>query len=393
MSKHEQTDQGVLQRLRQIEAWAPGRTGTPRRLFYMIEITRFCSLGCPVCYASAEASSDLHVPVDQVLALGQKIRGDGGRLVQLMGGEPADHPDVIEIVRGLCRLGLRPVMATNGLRLASEPLFARRLRRAGLRKVNIQFDTLCAETSVAMRGQDLVSLKRQAVENAAGAGLRVGLIATMCDRNVHEACDILRFAMSRMPEVNTVTFQSLAAKGRVPAGLQPTGRTAILGHLLNSANEAGFDLSPQDILPPPQYMPWRALTHPDCASILLLCRDRDASPVWALGRDVDLRQFYAALHAAAQSDPGIFNSILRPALALWRATRRGVRWDTFRRVVSMCARPGRRGLCVVHVDAIMDHARPDLERLRRCPACFVTDQGFRSACARFCASPADRSTA
>lgn len=373
----------VTRRLREVAGWTPA-AGSPRRLIYMIEITGCCSLECPVCYASSTRDRHLHQPPDRVLALGQKVRRDGGRFVQLMGGEPAEHPRLLEIIRGLRRIGLRPLMATNGLRLAEDPLFASRLRRAGLHKVNLQFDTFSAGTSIALRGRDLVRLKQQASSHALAGGLRLGLVATICDRNVHETSDILRFALTLTPRLNTVTFQTMTRSGRFRAAASPVDRGAILHHLVQAGSHRGFGLSPADIMPPPQYPPWRALAHPSCASMLFLCRDNGASAVWPLGRDVDMERFYARLHAMRGAGDGFVDTVLRPAFALWRSSRPGARLATLQRMLAMATGRGRRNLCVVHVDAMMDGQNADSERVRRCPACFVTERGFENACIRYC---------
>lgn len=372
----------VDRRLQEVATWTPA-AGSPRRLIYMIDITGYCSLECPVCYASSTRDNPLHQPPDRVWALGQKIRNDGGRFVQLMGGEPAEHPHVLEIIRGLRKIGLRPLMATNGLRLAGDRSFASRLRRAGLHKVNIQFDTFSAGTSIALRGRDLVALKQQAVSQAIAGGLRLGLIATICDRNVHEIGDLLRFALTLTPRLNTVTFQTMTTSGRFRAAVSAVGRRTILYHLLKANSRSGFECSPADIMPPPQYPPWRALAHPSCASLLFLCRNDGASAAWPLGRDVDLEQYYARLHAMRGAGDGMVNTIIRPAFALWLSSRPGARWATLQRMIAMAIGRGRRHLCVVHIDSMMNGEHADPERVRRCPACFVTERGFENACIRY----------
>jgi uncharacterized radical SAM superfamily Fe-S cluster-containing enzyme len=376
-------DVALLRRLQQIGSATPELRREPRWLFYMIEITEQCSLTCPVCYTAATSGHGRHKPLEQILALGLRVVEDGGRFVQLMGGEPAEHPHLTEIVRALCKIGLRPVLATNGVRLGKEPGFSAELRLAGLHKANIQFDTLDAATSTAIRGQDLVSLKRQAVANAVDAGLSVGLIAAMCDRNLQEAGSILRFAMGFTPRLNTVTFQSMVPVGRFPAALGLVDREKILSALLNTTEGEGIRLSPDDIMPPPQYAPWRALTHPSCSSLIYLCRDADSDAIWPLGRDVDIEQFYGILHAANGNGgrDSMVDTLLRPLAALLSCTRPGRRLATMQRMASLASGRGGRNLCIVHVDGIMHDGAWDDERARRCPACFVTDKGFISTCA------------
>lgn len=376
----------LLRRLQQIESATPELRRKPRWLFYMIEITEECSLACPVCYTAATSGNGRHQPLEHILALGLRVVEDGGRFVQLIGGEPAEHPHLLQIVRGLRNIGLRPVLVTNGVRIGEDPGFSTKLRLAGLHKANIQFDTLDAATSIAMRGQDLVALKRQAIANAAAAGLSVGLIATMCGRNLTEAGSILRFALEFTPRLNAVTFQTIIPVGRFPVELGTVDRKEILNSLLCAADGDGFRLSPDDIMPPPQYAPWRALTHPSCSSLLYLCRDAGSDTTWPLGRDVDMERFYDILHAAKVNGDGVADTLFRPLVALWRSTHPGRRLATMQRMASLVFGRGRRNLCIVNVDGNMHSETWDEDRVRRCPACFVADDGFFSTCARLCSS-------
>jgi uncharacterized radical SAM superfamily Fe-S cluster-containing enzyme len=351
----------------------------------MIEITGSCSLECPICYASCKADRTLHKPEADILSLGEKIRADGGRFVQLIGGEPAEHPQLLDIVRKLRTMGLRPLMATNGLRLAEDPHFATALKKSGLYKVNIQFDTLRSQTSMILRGKDLIRKKRKAVESAHQARLRIGLIGTMCKSNVDEAGDILRFARPFMPLLNTITLQMLIQSGRSDSTVLPVTRSEAFAHLFESETEYAFSAS--DIMPPPQYPSWKALTHPSCASMLYLCHDGASGNGWLLNRDVDLEKLYHILHDSNTRGSGILDTLLRPACALWRTTRKGARRATLQRMASLLTGRGRKGLCVVYVDGLMDRTNLDPERMRRCPACFATEKGFRNPCALYAGEP------
>lgn len=377
--------QAVRSRLQVIEAQTPRPQQPPRRLFYLIEVTEVCAVACPVCYAAVLPGRGRHQSVEQVLRSGRRVRKDGGRFVELIGGEPAEHPAILEIVRGLRQMGLRPVLTTNGLRLGGDPAFASALKRAGLHKVSLQFDTLTAATSVAMRGRDYTAQKKAAVTHGAAAGMHVGLIATMCDRNVSDAGPILQFALSHAPHVNSVTFQCLIPVGRYPEKLRPVGREEILCSLLSSPAAEQVDLRVDDILPPPQYAPWRALTHPACSSLLFLCPDSRQQSARPLGRDVELEQFYRRLHAADGRDDGLVSSVGRPLAALWRSTRPGRRLAVWRRAFNL-ARGRGDGFFTVTVDGDRHDQPWSAERVARCPACFVTEEGFVSTGSKLCAA-------
>lgn len=374
----------IRQRLRRLEETPSPPYGAPRRLFYLIEVTGRCSLGCPVCYACATPHSGEHQPPERILALGRRVRADGGRFVQLIGGEPAEHPELPAIVRGLRRLRLSPVLVTNGIRLGEDPAFAPALKHAGLHKAAIQFDTLDSSTSATLRGRDLVAVKRRAIANAASAGLRTGLIVTTCDLNLREAGDILRLALDHSPALNTLTFQTLTPVGRRPAAIRPVDRESILSELLRSAGSAGIGLAPGDIMPPPQYVPWRALTHPACSVLLHVCRDTAIPSAWPLGRDVDLERFQSLLASSRSRGDGLAAKIWIPLKLLWQCTRPGRRLATLQHVAGLVTGKGKQGLCVIHVDTAAHGGECTEDRLRRCPATFVTGTGFEGVCARLC---------
>lgn len=64
----------------------------------VLEVTRRCDLGCPVCLADAGAGEDLYADEFQKLLLRLK-RLEGGEVpLQLSGGEPTAHPRIEELV-------------------------------------------------------------------------------------------------------------------------------------------------------------------------------------------------------------------------------------------------------------------------------------------------------
>ena len=134
--------------------------------------------------------------------------------VQLSGGEPTIHPQILEMVEAATRAGIRHVMVnTNGIRLARDPDFASQLAARGAH-VYLQFDGFAAETHLALRGRDLRRDKERALEHCAEAGLSVTLVAAV-ERglNEHEVGDIVRFGV-RHPAVNSVVFQPVTHAGR-----------------------------------------------------------------------------------------------------------------------------------------------------------------------------------
>lgn len=182
----------------------------------LLELTKRCNLRCPVCFASAgEGSSE--PALSEISALYDMLMERGGPFnIQLSGGEPTLRDDLPEIVR----LGRSKVFSffqlnTNGLRLADEPGYAHMLREAGVSCAFLQFDGLRDSTYEALRGRALLDTKLRAIDSCAAAGLPVVLVPTLVPGiNVSEIGEMLRFALSRAPQVRGVHFQPVSYFGR-----------------------------------------------------------------------------------------------------------------------------------------------------------------------------------
>jgi uncharacterized radical SAM superfamily Fe-S cluster-containing enzyme len=134
--------------------------------------------------------------------------------VQLSGGEPSLHPEILEMLAAAKSRGIPLVMLnTNGIRLARDPRFARAMAEIGVH-VYLQFDGFEASTQLAIRGKDLTGEKLRALEACAEAGVTVSL-ATTIERGVneHEVGAVLRFGVEH-PAVTGVFFQPATHSGR-----------------------------------------------------------------------------------------------------------------------------------------------------------------------------------
>lgn len=217
----------------------------------LVEITSRCNLNCPVCFAdSGGAGSDpdlgtLGRMFDQTMAR------TGGCNLQLSGGEPTVRRDLPDIVRLARRAGFGFVqLNTNGLRLAEDPQLAGRLAEAGLSSIFLQFDGVCDEAFRAMRGRDLLEVKKKAIEHASKAGLGIVLVPTVArDVNVDQLWDIVRFGLEHQPYVRGVHFQPMSYFGRYPEDFTPHHVT--LPELMAGLEaQSGGLVNASDFLPP-----------------------------------------------------------------------------------------------------------------------------------------------
>lgn len=185
----------------------------------IVEITDVCNLNCPVCYAESGTHGGAHKPFGDVLRMLDAVVANEGEadVVQLSGGEPTLHPQFWEILDAAKARPIKHLMVnTNGILLAQDPAFARRLASYGPGiEVYLQFDSLRAEAHHALRGADLTRIRRQALEHLNAAGLSTTLVVTLKKGlNDGEIGQIIDFALGQ-DCVRGVTLQPMQEAGRV----------------------------------------------------------------------------------------------------------------------------------------------------------------------------------
>ena len=183
----------------------------------LLEITQRCNLRCPVCFASAGVEPPQDPTLSTIEGFLQTLLDSGGPFnMQLSGGEPTVREDLADIIRLVKKMGFPFVqLNTNGLRLADEPGYAAKLRKAGLDCVYLQFDGVEDAPYIALRGRPLWPQKQRAIQACKEAGLGVVLVPTIARGvNDDQVGSILRFAFDNLPWVRGVHFQPMSFFGR-----------------------------------------------------------------------------------------------------------------------------------------------------------------------------------
>ncbi len=205
----------------------------------LIEVTDRCNLSCAVCFADTRGTK-LEDPSseDISLRLERAMAAVGPSNLQLSGGEPTlrdDLPEIIEIAR---RIGYTFIQVnTNGLRLASDRDYARRLEAAGLSSVFLQFDGVDDEVYLSLRGRALLEEKLRAIEACGEAGIGVVLVPTLVKGvNTDSVGAIVRQALRLVPAVRGIHFQPVSYFGRFPKSNGDKGRFT-LPELMRSLEE------------------------------------------------------------------------------------------------------------------------------------------------------------
>lgn len=217
----------------------------------LLEVTQRCSLGCPICYASAGSPQGQDPSLEDIgQRFDEMMRCGGPFNIQLSGGEPTEREDLPEIIRMGRERGFTFFqLNTNGLRIASDKEYLDCLREAGLDCVFLQFDGLRDSTYQALRGRPLFEQKQRAIEACREAGLGVVLVPVLVPGvNIDEIGDILRFAFSQMPTVRGVHFQPVSYFGRY--GIRPPEERFTLSDLLwEIERQSGGKLSMEQFSP------------------------------------------------------------------------------------------------------------------------------------------------
>ncbi|MBL8696826.1 MAG: radical SAM protein [Alphaproteobacteria bacterium] len=220
----------------------------------LVEINEHCNLTCPVCFAGsspAHAGTRSLAEVERMLDALVEAEGEPD-LVQISGGEPTLHPQILEILHAAKRRPIRHVMLnTNGIRIAREPDFVKRLAelKPGF-EVYLQFDSLRREALVDIRGADLARIRLQALENLEAAGVSTTLVVVV-KKGVNDAelGEIVRFALTYKC-VRGVTFQPVQDAGR-NEGFDPNRHRVVLSDIRRGLVAQGSGFADTDIVPLP----------------------------------------------------------------------------------------------------------------------------------------------
>jgi uncharacterized radical SAM superfamily Fe-S cluster-containing enzyme len=181
-------------------------------------------------------------------------------IVQISGGEPTIHPQFFEILDAAKRRPIKHLMVnTNGIRIAQEPDFARRLKDylPGF-ELYLQFDSLEEGPLQELRGADLRRIRLQALEQLNRHNISTTLVVTVKKgSNDRELGRIIDFAL-KQPCVRGVTFQPIQAAGRLE-NFDPAQDRLTLAEVRQNILSQSSLFQPEDIIPVP--------CHPDALAM------------------------------------------------------------------------------------------------------------------------------
>jgi len=219
----------------------------------LIEVTRRCDLKCPVCFANAGVNGGSDPDFHEIRRMYEALLAACGPCnVQLSGGEPTVREDLPEIIALGRSLGFDFIqLNTNGLRLAREPGYAKKIKEAGLSCVFLQFDGLVDEVFRRLRGRPLTREKDRAVAYCVENELGVILVPTLVpDINIHQIGPIIEYAVAKLPGIRGVHFQPMSYFGRY-SGLSPDRRRMTIPEIITEIErQSGGVIKTEHFRPP-----------------------------------------------------------------------------------------------------------------------------------------------
>ncbi|MEM1660230.1 MAG: radical SAM protein [Candidatus Bathyarchaeia archaeon] len=188
----------------------------------IIDVTNRCNMACPVCFAHAGAMNYVYEPAyEQIVGMIKLLRSNkpwACNALQFSGGEPTLRNDLPELVVEAKKAGINHVeVNTNGLRLAEDIEYFRKLLDAGVSTLYLQFDGLREEIYLKTRGRrDLVPIKHKVIENARKLGLDSIVLVVTLARGVNhdELGNIIHYAVENHDVVRCINIQPISMAGR-----------------------------------------------------------------------------------------------------------------------------------------------------------------------------------
>ena len=345
-------------------------------LLPIVPITSACNLDCPICYTHNKNEGAYRMSEAELRAvLGHIRRADPERrIINLTGGEPTLHPDLVRLVELCAEEGIhRITLSTHGLRFLRDDDLLPRLARAGARII-LSFDSLDEDTNRRMLGGPLAAAKREVLGKLDAAGVPTTLLPVLArghnDHEVGALVDLgLATACVRSIELHTMTFT-----GHGGLAFDRAGRYTTYEVLRDLETQTGGRLRVDDFVPSPA-------AHPLCYLVTYVLALADGG--WLpLPRFVTTGELRAVLAGGLYLEPGpALEACLQDVIArLWAhadddpdaarvlAGLRALVDEAFAPGVPQEARmaAAERRIKAIYVHAHMDEETFDTDRIRQC---------------------------
>lgn len=195
----------------------------------LIEVTDKCNMCCNTCYASSGKGKDKDFEtIKKMIDFAAEAEGGRGEVLQVSGGEPTLHKDIIKIIEYAREKFQYVMLNTNGIRIAEDLEFVKELSKfKGRFEIYLQFDSFDDEVYTKIRGRNLKSIKEQAVNNLKEYNIPITLVMTLeRDLNDKEIGKVITYGIETS-NVRGVNIQPVAYFGRKNGNIDRKNRVTL----------------------------------------------------------------------------------------------------------------------------------------------------------------------
>ncbi len=184
--------------------------GYGRRVNYLrISVTERCNFRCQYCMPEKPFS---WVPKENLLSFEElflfvKVAIDEGiDKIRITGGEPTLRHDLDSFIKMISdyKRDIDLALTTNGFLLKGS---AKRLKEAGLKRINISLDTLKRDIAYKIANKDVLKEVLEGIEESLRVGLKVKINSVpLKGINENELLDLLEYAKERNCQIRFIEY-------------------------------------------------------------------------------------------------------------------------------------------------------------------------------------------
>jgi putative heme d1 biosynthesis radical SAM protein NirJ2 len=207
--------------------------------------TRACNLSCVHCYRDAGAAETGELTTAKGKKLLEEIARAGFKIMVFSGGEPLIRPDIYDLIGHARKLGLRPVLGTNGILITPET--AARLKEAGAACAGISLDSRDKTKHDWFRGYEGAwEETMKGIAACREAGLPFQLHTTVMNWNEDEVTAITDLAVELGAVAHHIFFLVPTGRGKdiAETTLKTQQYEALLERILAKQAEVPIELKP-----------------------------------------------------------------------------------------------------------------------------------------------------
>ena len=195
-----------------------------------IVITNRCHLSCWYCFFYAKEGEPIYEPgLDEIRKTLHNLRIQKpipANAIQITGGEPTMHPEIIDVVRVAKEEGFDQIqLNTTGINIGLNPEMAFQLKHAGVSTLYMSFDGVSKRANPKNHWEAPLTL--DAIRKSGGTVVLVPTVIRTI--NDHELGAMINFAINNIDIVRAVNFQPVSLVGRMPTRLREKQRISIPG--------------------------------------------------------------------------------------------------------------------------------------------------------------------